>query len=59
MLGKKSGLNYETIRERYEHFRARCSISKQNKTISFMEEELDKLKNTPQIPVQTESSTNS
>mgnify|MGYP001161507572 FL=1 len=32
MLGKKSGLNYETIRERYEHFRARCSISKQNKT---------------------------
>jgi len=24
MLGKKSGLNYEMIRERYEHFRARC-----------------------------------
>ena len=24
MLGKKSGLTYETVRERYEHFRARC-----------------------------------
>ena len=32
MLGKKSGLNYETVRERYEHFRARCAISKKNKT---------------------------
>lgn len=26
MLGKKSGLSYEDVRERYEHFRARCSI---------------------------------
>jgi hypothetical protein len=25
MLGKKSGLTYETVRERYEHFRARCA----------------------------------
>jgi len=24
MLGKKSGLTYDAIRERYEHFRARC-----------------------------------
>jgi hypothetical protein len=24
MLGKKSGLSYEDVRERYEHFRARC-----------------------------------
>lgn len=24
MLGKKSGLSYEEVRERYEHFRARC-----------------------------------
>jgi hypothetical protein len=24
MLGKQSGLTYETVRERYEHFRARC-----------------------------------
>jgi hypothetical protein len=27
MLGKESGLTYEMVRERYEHFRARCSIS--------------------------------
>jgi hypothetical protein len=25
MLGKKSGLSYRVVRERYEHFRARCS----------------------------------
>ena len=37
----------------------RMVISKQNKTILSMEEELDKLKNTPQIPVQSESSTDS
>ncbi len=30
----------------------RMVIRKQNKTISSMEEELDKLKNTPQLPVQ-------
>ena len=27
MLGKKSGLSYDQVRERYEHFRARCTIS--------------------------------
>ena len=27
MLGKKSGLSYEDVRERYEDFRARCTIS--------------------------------
>ena len=37
----------------------RMIISKQNKTISSLEEELDKLKNTPQLPVQVESSTES
>lgn len=26
MLNKKSGLTYEDVRERYEHFRARCSL---------------------------------
>ena len=26
MLGKKSGLSYQKVRERYEHFRARCTI---------------------------------
>lgn len=27
MLGKKSGLSYRDVRERYEHFRARCTVS--------------------------------
>ena len=27
MLGKKSGLSYKDVRERYEHFRSRCIIS--------------------------------
>ena len=25
MLNKKSGLTYEVVRERYEHFRSRCT----------------------------------
>lgn len=40
MLGKKSGLTYEDVRERYEHFRSRCTIDiddlgikKRNKTV--------------------------
>ena len=34
MLGKKSGLTYDIIRERYEHFRARCATTagSRNKT---------------------------
>lgn len=28
MLGKKSGLSYKQVRERYEHFRARCNKGK-------------------------------
>ena len=32
MLGKKSGLTFEKVRERYEHFRARCTIDIDNKT---------------------------
>lgn len=31
MLKKKSGLTYEDVRERYEHFRARCSQSNKTK----------------------------
>jgi hypothetical protein len=27
MLGKKSGLTYEMVRERHEHFRSRCTKS--------------------------------
>jgi uncharacterized integral membrane protein len=37
----------------------RMIIRKQNKTISSMEVELENLKNTPQLPVQAESSTDS
>ncbi|MZH05780.1 MAG: LapA family protein [Nitrospinae bacterium] len=37
----------------------RLVIRKQNKTISSMEEELEKLRNTPQLPAQVESSTDS
>jgi hypothetical protein len=29
MLGKKSGLTYDDVRERYEHFRARCGKNKE------------------------------
>ena len=32
MLGKKSGLTYDKVRERYEHFRARCTIDIDKKT---------------------------
>ena len=28
MLGKQSGLSYCDVRERYEHFRSRCTIDK-------------------------------
>lgn len=28
MLGKKSGLKYNEVRERYEHFRSRCTLDK-------------------------------
>jgi len=31
MLNKKSGLTYDMVRERYEHFRARCSKTKTKK----------------------------
>ena len=34
MLKKKSGLSYEDVRERYEHFRARCG-KKKNKLFKF------------------------
>lgn len=32
MLGKKSGLTFEKVRERYEHFRSRCTIDIDKKT---------------------------
>ena len=35
MLNKKSGLTYEAVRERYEHFRARCVKNKTKKRVRF------------------------
>ena len=35
MLGKKSGLSYCDVRERYEHFRSRCSQSDGKKLFKF------------------------
>ena len=32
LLNKKSGLSYEDVRDRYEHFRARC-INKATKKV--------------------------
>lgn len=37
MLGKRSGLKYNDVRERYEHFRSRCTLDKK-------EEERKKIK---------------
>ena len=33
MLGKQSGLTYEAVRERYEHFRARCTQTREQQKI--------------------------
>jgi hypothetical protein len=40
MLGKESGLSYEEVRERYEHFRARCAkpVSELATTITMQKE---------------------
>ena len=35
MLGKKSGLSYCDVRERYEHFRSRCTQNDGNKIFKF------------------------
>lgn len=36
MLGKKSGLTYCDVRERYEHFRARCHEKNKTKTLKHL-----------------------
>jgi hypothetical protein len=33
MLGKESGLSFEDVRDRYEHFRSRCITTKENPKI--------------------------
>ena len=40
-------------------FKLKSTIRKQNKSISSVEEELESLKNTPQLPVQAESTIDS
>ena len=41
MLNKKSGLSFEDIRERYEHFRARCKPTKEE-PVKHLKEPLEK-----------------
>jgi hypothetical protein len=45
MLGKKSGLSYCDVRERYEHFRSRCTQSESNKLFKFNKTRKNKCKN--------------
>jgi hypothetical protein len=37
MLNKKSGLSYDNVKERYEHFRARCNIKEKPKKVKITE----------------------
>ena len=43
----------------FDRHKLKSTIRRQDKSISSMEEELERLKNTPQIPAQTQSSTDS
>ena len=43
----------------FDRFKLKSIIRQQNRSISSMEEELENLKNTPQIPIQAESSNDS
>ena len=44
MLNKKSGLTYDDVRERYEHFRARCGKKNKKKTKIIKSMKLNKTK---------------
>jgi len=44
MLGKKSGLKYCDIRDRYENFRSRCTIDRKDINVSKMKSFLKKTK---------------
>ena len=37
MLNKTSGLSYDSVKERYEHFRARCNIKEKPKVVKVKE----------------------
>lgn len=43
----------------FDCFKLKSTIRQQNRSISSMEEELERLKSTPQLPTQAESSTDS
>ena len=43
----------------FDRLKLKSTIRQQNRSISSMEEELENLKNTPQIPIQVESSNDS
>ncbi|MBC8286062.1 MAG: LapA family protein [Nitrospinae bacterium] len=43
----------------FDRFKLKSTIRQQNRSIASMEEELERLKNTPRLPVQAESSTDS
>ena len=43
----------------FERFKLKSIIRQQNRSISSMQEELENLKNTPQIPIDSESSNDS
>jgi hypothetical protein len=45
MLGKRSGLSYCDVRERYEHFRSRCTQSESKKLFKFNKTRKNKGKN--------------
>ncbi len=44
MLGKKSGLSYCDVRERYEHFRARCLSDEKKRVFKITRKQKRKLK---------------
>jgi hypothetical protein len=53
MLNKKSGLSYKDVRERYEHFRARCSTPEKT---NEKEEEIKKTEKGCVEPIRGEKS---
>ena len=51
MLHKKSGLKYNAVRERYEHFRARCTEKKKKKCIKVKKRKTRKKENGCVVPL--------
>ena len=53
------GLLIAWFMDLFDRFKLKSIIRQQNRSISSMEEELENLKKTPQIPIQAESSNDS